>query len=129
MECIFCSIGGWPKNKIIRETTMCYVILDKYPSEYGHMLVVLKQHKSSMIAANENEINAMFNIAKEMSCIAKDRLGASGVNVATNIGHDAGQVIEHFHVHVIPRYGSNQKRKAHIELSDAESAELIAQLG
>lgn len=128
MECIFCSINAWPKSKIVKETNLCYVILDKYPSERGHMLVILKQHRSSMIDASENEINAMFNIAKEMSCIAKGKLGASGVNVATNIGRDAGQVIDHFHVHVIPRYGSNQKRKPHIELSDAESAELIAQL-
>lgn len=103
-NCIFCSVRDGPKDNIISEDETAFVILDKYPSSEGHMLVISKLHTASMLDADDRNISSMFITAKEMASRAKRRLGADGVNITTNIGREAGQIIDHFHIHVIPRY-------------------------
>jgi histidine triad (HIT) family protein len=125
--CIFCGIRDGPKDKQIFENGAAFVILDKFPSEEGHMLVISKRHSQSMLEAGDDDVSAMFLVAKRMASRAKERLGAEGVNVATNIGREAGQIIDHFHVHVIPRFRP-KRRMPHNEMQPELEAELIARL-
>ena len=102
-ECVFCS-EAVRKQGTIYEDDMCFVILDKYPISEGHMLVIPRKHYKDMISAPEDTVCHIFKIAKQMGERVIKRLDASGVNVTTNIGTAAGQLIMHFHVHVVPRY-------------------------
>ena len=127
--CIFCAVRDGPKDIIIMEDGDAFVILDKYPSSEGHMLVISKRHSASMLEADKNDVSSMFIIAKEMAVRAKERLGADGVNVSTNIGKEAGQIIDHFHIHVIPRYAKPKDGYAtHKELSLEKKKALIEKL-
>ena len=127
--CIFCAVRDGPKDAIIMEDRNAFVIFDKYPSSEGHMLVISKRHSGSMLEADANDVSSMFIVAKEMATRAKERLGADGVNVSTNIGKEAGQIIDHFHIHVIPRYAKPKEGfETHKELSLENMKVLIAKL-
>jgi histidine triad (HIT) family protein len=121
-DCIFCTLAKNSKDAIF-EDKVCYVISDKYPSDYGHMLVISKDHNETVLDASDETISHMFIIAKKFGLIAKKSLEASGIVIATNAGKDAGQLIPHFHIHVIPKYGKKLKGfMPHKELTDEERA-------
>ena len=124
-SCIFCELSN-SKQDIILDSPNCFVVLDKYPNEIGHMLVISKRHTIDMVSTDDALISEMFLMAKRMVNVAKERLGASGANIQTNIGKDAGQYVFHFHVHVIPRYAI--KHSTQKELDEASKTELISKL-
>jgi histidine triad (HIT) family protein len=127
-DCIFCKIHE-SKQSIIKEDSQCSVLFDKYPSEYSHMLVISKEHYDNMLTTPENIYFTMFSTAKKMAQKAKDNLGASGAVISTNIGKDAGQVINHFHIHVVPKYDHIIKGfEQHKELSSEKSDELMKKM-
>jgi histidine triad (HIT) family protein len=125
-ECVFCNISKLKEDTIF-ENEHCFVKLDKFPNEVGHMLVISKKHTADMLTADNHIISEMFLVAKKMANLSKAKLGASGVNIQTNIGKDAGQFVFHFHIHVIPRYPFKHKNP-HKELDEATKKELIAKL-
>lgn len=123
-ECVFCSLAK-QRDSHVYEDKDCYAVLDKYPSEYGHMLVISKEHYENVLEAPENIISGMFLVARRLGKNAKKKLNASGLAIATNTGADAGQIIFHFHIHVIPKY--SEKRMGfmrHKELTQKEVGEL-----
>ncbi|MEM3227885.1 MAG: HIT domain-containing protein [Candidatus Micrarchaeaceae archaeon] len=128
-ECVFCNIiNGSEKAGIVYEDELCMVVLDKYPLTRGHMLVLSRQHYKDVLAAPAEVISHMYLKAVEFSKIAMERLKADGINIGTNIGASAGQVIWHAHIHIIPRYAGMERSfdfgRKH-EITNAESAELV----
>ena len=102
-DCIFCSLSR-ENPRIITESEHCYVIPSLFPLEYGHMLVISRDHSETMLDAPDRTIAEMFVTAKKMGILAKERLGAIAISIATNAGKEAGQEVPHFHIHVIPKY-------------------------
>lgn len=103
-DCIFCKIvtGQVPCSKIY-ENDSVLAFLDVGPVSEGHALVISKQHTSSV---DQTEPQAMAEIAKVLPKLAgaiKQAMGADGYNVLCNNGASAGQVVDHMHVHIIPR--------------------------
>ena len=103
-DCIFCKIiaGEIPCMKIY-ENDRVLAFLDVGPVSEGHVLVVLKQHTCSV---DQTDSLAMAEIAKVLPKLAgsiKNAMRADGYNVLCNNGASAGQVVEHMHVHIIPR--------------------------
>jgi histidine triad (HIT) family protein len=127
-ECVFCDLGNGPKEKRILDDKACFVMLDKYPADYGHMLVISKTHYVNLIDASEADSARMFSVAKRMAERAVERLDARGANVTTNVGRAAGQIVNHFHIHVIPRYPSGPRGDGHRELEADAEKELISKL-
>ncbi len=128
--CVFCEIASNAERNmasIIYEDDECIVVPDMYPSSYGHLLVISKGHYENMIETPDDMVCHAFKIAKAFAKVQVAKLNAEAVNVATNIGELAGQIIMHFHVHVIPRYGHDNSHpgfKEHAEISDEYRAEM-----
>jgi histidine triad (HIT) family protein len=104
--CIFCSIAA--KNEeawIVYEDRDLVAFLDKYPISYGHVLVAPKKHYRDVVDAPPEIVGKVFLVARAIGVASIEGLGASGFRIITNKGSSAGQIIFHFHVHVIPRYG------------------------
>lgn len=119
--CIFCKLGKDNPNKLFDDET-CYVILDKYPSDYGHMLVISKDHHENVLTSEDSTVSHMFLVAKRFGKMACEKFGASGLVISTNTGRDGGQLIFHFHVHVIPKYADKLKGfMPHREITDEEA--------
>lgn len=103
--CIFCKIanGTIPSYKVYEDNDVI-AFLDVNPASRGHTLVVTKEHFDNMATCPKAILDKVFEVAQTVAQAQIAHLGASGVNVLTNIGKSAGQSVHHFHVHVIPRY-------------------------
>ena len=103
-DCIFCKIikGEIPSAKIY-EDELIYAFLDISPINFGHTLVIPKEHHQSAASIPEEVAGRMFHIASRIGILLKrlDEFDAYTLPLAD--GTAAGQVVMHAHLHVIPR--------------------------
>ena len=107
----------------------CLVILDKYPIDNGHSLIITKNHYEKITDMNVDEVSKLFvKIPKIVDAIIK-ATGADAFSIAQNNGKAAKQIIPHVHIHIIPRYNSTgtlwTKRKI---MNDNELNELAQKI-
>lgn len=106
-NCVFCKIvDGIIHSSKIYEDDEVVAFLDTAPLTYGHALVVPKRHYDSFLSTPKNIMNQVMNVAQRIGQIDMEVLGAKGVNIISNCYPAAGQLVPHFHVHVVPRYDS-----------------------
>ncbi len=104
-DCIFCKIAnGEIPSKTIYEDDMFKVILDLGPAAKGHALVIPKDHYANLFELPEETAADAMKLAKKMAEKMKENLQADGFNLVQNNGEVAGQTVNHFHMHLIPRY-------------------------
>ena len=104
-NCIFCKIvaGQVPRTKRYEDEDVI-AFLDINPVTYGHTLVISKEHYSTFLSTPKAIMNKVMNVPQRIGQVQIEQLGAKGVNILINSYEAAGQVVPHFHVHVIPRY-------------------------
>ena len=103
--CIFCDMlkGKLPFH-MIYEDDDCLVILDKYPIDNAHSLIITKKHFEKIIDMNIDDVSRLFSkIPKIANAIIK-ATNADAFSIAQNNGKAAKQIIPHVHIHIIPRY-------------------------
>jgi len=104
-QCVFCDIvhGTAPASLVYEDDTVV-ALMDIQPITQGHMLVVPREHAVLMTDLNETAAMRTFRVARRLAAVARQTLGAGGVNIFVADGEVAFQDVPHFHVHVIPRY-------------------------
>ena len=104
MSCIFCKIlnGDIPSNKVF-ENDNFIAILDVFPANEGHTLVIPKKHFENIFEIDEETLKEGYAIAKRIASSIKKSLNMENINILQNNGVLAGQTVNHFHIHVIPR--------------------------
>jgi len=100
-------VEGELSSYCIYEDELFKVILDAYPSSVGHTLILTKKHYENVYELPAEEAAALMPLAVKISAKLKDALGCDGLNVLQNNGKVAGQVINHYHMHLIPRYNND----------------------
>jgi len=104
-DCIFCQIvKGEAEASFVHQDDTVVAFMDIQPITHGHMLVVPREHAVLMHDVNETVSMRAFKVARQLAELARQTLGASGVNLFVADGEVAFQDVPHFHVHVIPRY-------------------------
>lgn len=104
-DCIFCKIAnGKIPSKTLYEDEDFRVILDLGPATKGHALILPKDHAANLYELPEDTAGAVMRLAKKMACTMRENLHCDGLNLVQNNGEAAGQTVEHFHLHIIPRY-------------------------
>jgi len=81
-------------------------ILDKYPIDYGHTLVIPKKPYELLTDMPINEVGNLFSLVPVIANAVKKATGADAFSIAQNNGKAAKQIIPHVHVHIIPRYSN-----------------------
>ena len=106
-DCIFCDIiNGKLPCHLIHKDDNHIVILDRYPIDVGHSLIITKKPYEKLTDMSVEEIMDLFSkIPKIISAIIK-ATKADGFSIAQNNGKAAKQIIPHVHVHIIPRYNT-----------------------
>jgi len=106
-SCIFCDIiEGKRSCYKIYEDNNKIVILDRYPIDKGHALIITREPYEKLTDMNSNEIAELFiKIPKIVNAILK-ATNADAFTIAQNNGKSAKQIVPHVHVHIIPRYSS-----------------------
>lgn len=104
MNCIFCKIlnGDIPSNNVF-ENENFIAILDAFPANEGHILVIPKKHFENIFEINEETLKEGYAIAKKIANSIKKSLNIENINILQNNGALAGQTVNHFHIHIIPR--------------------------
>ena len=107
-SCLFCLHGNYQEAEIIGESEHVYVILNRYPYNTGHLMVVPYRHISSIEILNEEEqFDLIKVIQKALKCIQM-AYQPEGINLGANIGKVAGAgIAEHFHMHLVPRWAGD----------------------
>lgn len=99
-KCVFCKIikGEIPAAKIYEDEKV-FAFLDINPVNFGHALVIPKEHHQIMIDTPDELVAYLFVKAKELMKVIKKAMAADFVVVSV-VGVD----VPHFHVHLVPRY-------------------------
>lgn len=115
-NCLFCKIvhGEIPSEKIY-EDDATFAFLDIKPLNDGHTLVVPKQHHENIFDVSDDALGRTMETVRCLAPIIRDSVGADGMNVNSNHGSAAGQIVGHMHVHLIPRFEKDGYRHWHRE--------------
>jgi len=114
-DCVFCdasrqAVEGSPsKNSlIVYERDTCYVILNLYPYNNGHLMVVPHRHTPSLGSLTTTELHEMAELMQLSERVLVEAYQPQGINVGVNLGKPAGAgVLEHVHVHLVPRWSGD----------------------
>lgn len=106
--CIFCKKikeKDDKKNYIVYRGKFCFVILNIYPYNNGHLMVVPYRHISDISKLRKEEEIELFETIKKMVKILKKTHKIQGCNIGINLGKVSGAGIEkHLHIHIVPRW-------------------------
>ncbi len=124
-KCIFCKIieRSIP-SKVLFENDKNLAFLDIFPVSRGHTIVIPKNHYKNLEEIPNNELSELFEIVKKVSVLIYKKLKVEGYNILQNNFRAAGQVVNHFHVHVIPRRNGDGKVKLLVPKKQAKEEEL-----
>ncbi len=104
-NCIFCAIvSGKIPSKKLYEDNECIAVLDIYPANPGHVLVIPKEHYQIIANISDVDIMHLFLVAKNVSNSLLRSLKVQGNSIFIANGAAAGQRAPHFMIHIIPRY-------------------------
>ena len=86
----------------------CYVILNLYPYNNGHLLVVPNRHIPSLAAATHEELCELIDLTRRSELALTEAYTPQGINMGINLGKSAGAgVLDHVHMHVVPRWSGD----------------------
>lgn len=104
-SCIFCSIiQGDAPGVFVYTDNEFIALMDKYPVNYGHTLLVPKLHYHDLLSMPIDLIGRMYCMAANLAKAIVLSVKADGFNLGQNNGRAANQIVPHVHVHIIPRY-------------------------
>jgi len=110
-KCVFCAQleqDNDKQNFILRRFDYTYVMLNKYPYNAGHLLILPLRHVSSLSQLSRVERAELMELANQSIEILKKTLKNDGLNVGINLGRAAGAGIpSHLHVHALPRWSGD----------------------
>jgi ATP adenylyltransferase len=103
--CVFCDEGESRDALTLIRGRYSYVVLNLYPYNSGHVMVVPDRHIGSLAAATEEELSEMMAFVRDAEVALTEAYDPQGINVGINLGRPAGAgIIDHVHVHLVPRW-------------------------
>ena len=133
--CIFCELFDKQepdeKRYVLYKTENLVVILNLYPYNGGHLLVIPRAHVQNMHELADLVLAHMIKISAVSCQILKQALACEAINFGANIGRIAGAGIpEHLHLHVLPRFSGDtgffttigESKQVSVDLADVYSA-------
>jgi ATP adenylyltransferase len=108
--CVFCDATrpSEPDSLIVHEGRTSYVVLNLYPYNNGHLMVVPRRHVARLRELTVDELNEVALLTQRAEIVLTEAYSPDGINVGVNLGSAAGAGIhEHLHVHLVPRWGGD----------------------
>ena len=108
VDCIFCKIiAGQIPSTIVHSDENTFSFLDINPANKGHTLVLPRKHYGSLNQIPAQELGRIFETVQNISKAMEKGLGAEGYNILMNNHKVAGQMVDHAHIHIIPRFSGD----------------------
>jgi ATP adenylyltransferase len=108
-DCIFCDAHLAPAPELLLlRGRHSFVILNLYPYNNGHLMVVPNRHLSTLEALTRDEQAELMQLARLSEMALNEAYRPHGINVGINLGKAAGAGIEnHLHIHLVPRWSGD----------------------
>jgi ATP adenylyltransferase len=108
--CVFCAAQSSPDaaSLIVFRGSTSFVILNLYPYNNGHLMVVPNRHIASLAAATHDELCEMIELTQRAEVALGEAYAPHGMNVGINLGKPAGAgILDHLHIHIVPRWNGD----------------------
>jgi len=106
--CVFCRIVSAKKDKtnyIFIRKTHCFSVLNIYPYNNGHVLVMPNRHVNDLSKMKKEEKEELYDLLEETKSLLDEVLKPGGYNIGLNLGRVAGAGFpNHLHFHIVPRW-------------------------
>lgn len=105
--CIFCLAvekAQDARSLVVHVGKECLVMLNKYPYNYGHLMIAPKRHKCDLSELTQKETQEIMRLLGEAKALLTKELKPEGFNIGVNIGKAAGAGEAHLHFHIVPRW-------------------------
>jgi len=105
--CIFCHAvedTDDGKNLVVYRGKECFLMLNKYPYNYGHLMIAPNKHKCDVDKLNDQEMLEIMRLLGRTKAILRESIKPDGFNIGANIGKAAGAGAQHLHFHIVPRW-------------------------
>jgi ATP adenylyltransferase len=108
-DCIFCNTTEpGSADLILVRGRVSYVILNLYPYNNGHLMIVPDRHVATLAATSADEQSELMRFTRHAEIALTEAYAPQGFNVGINLGRPAGAgVLDHLHVHVVPRWNGD----------------------
>jgi ATP adenylyltransferase len=117
LECVFCltaevsAAAGQPVDAHVIDPLVvylgrtAYVVLNRYPYNNGHLMVVPRRHVATLGGLALEELHEIAELTQRSEAVLRDAYAPGGINVGLNLGKPSGGGIQHhLHVHLVPRW-------------------------
>jgi ATP adenylyltransferase len=108
--CLFCAAPQMEDAEvhIVYRGDLCYAILNRFPYNSGHLMVVPHVHVATLEELDAETLAELMALTQRSLRVLREAYGPQGFNVGMNIGEVAGAgVAGHIHLHIVPRWGGD----------------------
>jgi len=108
--CVFCEAqtGGEGAALVLYRARHAFVILNLFPYNSGHLMVVPNRHIATLASATHDERCELMDLTRVAEQALTEVYRPQGLNVGMNLGRSAGAgIVDHMHVHVVPRWNGD----------------------
>jgi ATP adenylyltransferase len=107
-DCIFCNTRPGREELILVRGRVCFVILNLYPYNSGHLMVVPNRHVATLASTTADEQAELMRFTRHAEIAVTEAYTPQGINVGINLGRPAGAgVLDHLHIHLVPRWNGD----------------------
>ena len=107
--CIFCASADPSRDDLVLiRTAACYAILNLYPYNNGHLMIVPNRHVASLSVTTAAEQMDLMRLTRHAEMALTEGYSPQGINIGINLGRPAGAgVLDHLHIHLVPRWNGD----------------------
>lgn len=109
--CVFCDLPASGDDRgayILHRGALCFVIMNLYPYNNGHLMVIPFRHVDSITALDAGTLTEMMTLTQRAQGVIQERMHPQGFNLGMNQGRAGGAgIAEHVHLHVVPRWAGD----------------------
>ena len=102
------TLGDDEENNIVVRGESCYLVLNKYPYNAGHLLAIPYRKVDSLCKLSESERSELINLVAFAEDLLRKAFEPNGFNIGINVGSASGAGIpNHLHIHIVPRWNGD----------------------
>ena len=106
--CIFCLFPADThdaENLVLGRSEKSFVMLNKFPYNNGHLMVIPRRHTADFGALPQDEFVDLHRLLQIAAAVVNEAYSPHAMNVGMNLGRSAGAgIVDHLHYHVVPRW-------------------------
>lgn len=109
-DCVFCTAltSADADPLVVFRGATCFIILNLFPYNNGHLMVVPNRHIASLVDATAAELAELMELTRRTEIALREAYAPHGLNLGINLGKAAGAgVLDHLHLHVVPRWSGD----------------------